>query len=37
LPLLYSGLLDQTGSYGIGFIVCGVPALLVGAQLLRQR
>ena len=37
LPLMYSGLLDVTGSYGIGFIVCGVPALLVGVQLLRQR
>jgi len=37
LPLVYSGLLDLTGSYGIGFIVCGVPALLVGVQLLRQR
>jgi len=36
LPLLYSGLLDTTGSYGIGFIVCGVPALWVGVQLLRQ-
>ena len=37
LPLMYSGLLDLTGSYGIGFIVCGVPALLVGVQLMRQR
>jgi hypothetical protein len=37
LPLLYSGLLDLTGSYGIGFVVCGIPALLVGVQLLRQR
>ena len=37
LPLMYSGLLDLTGSYGIGFIVCGVPALLVGVHLLRQR
>jgi len=37
LPLIYSGLLDLTGSYGIGFMVCGVPALLVGVQLLRQR
>ena len=37
LPLIYSGLLDVTGSYGIGFVVCGVPALLVGIQLLRQR
>jgi MFS family permease len=36
LPLMYSGLLDLTGSYGIGFVVCGVPALLVGIQLLRQ-
>jgi MFS family permease len=37
LPLVYSGLLDLTGSYGIGFIVCGVPALLIGVQLLRLR
>ncbi len=37
LPLIYSGLLDMTGSYGIGFFVCGVPALLVGVQLLRRR
>jgi MFS family permease len=37
LPLAYSALLDSTGSYGAGFIVCGVPALLVGVQLLRQR
>ena len=29
-------LLNLTGSYGIGFIVCGVPALLVGIQLLRR-
>jgi len=37
LPLVYSGLLDLTGRYGIGFVVCGLPALLVGIQLLRQR
>ena len=37
LPLAYSALLNLTGSYGVGFIVCGVPALLVGVQLLRQR
>ena len=37
LPLIYSGLLDFTGGYGTGFIVCGIPALLVGVQLLRQR
>ena len=36
LPLMYSGLLEVTGSYGIGFIMCGVPALLVGVHLLRQ-
>jgi MFS family permease len=36
LPLIYSGFLDQTGSYGIGFIVCSVPALAVGVQLLRR-
>ena len=37
LPLAFSTLLDLTGSYGIGFVVCGVPALLVGIQLLRRR
>jgi MFS family permease len=37
LPLIYSGFLDLTGSYGIGFIACGLPALLVGVQLLRRR
>ena len=36
MPLLYSGLLVLTGSYGIGFIVCGVPALLVAFDLLRS-
>lgn len=36
-PLVYSGLLDATGSYGLGFVACGVPALLIGIQLLRQR
>ncbi|MEO7727094.1 MAG: MFS transporter [Burkholderiales bacterium] len=37
LPVMYSGLLDTTGSYGIGFVVCGIPALYVGIQLLRHR
>jgi len=37
LPLVYSGLLDITGRYGIGFVVCGLPALFVGVQLLRRR
>jgi MFS family permease len=36
-PLAYSGLLDASGSYALGFIVCGVPALLIGIQLLRHR
>jgi MFS family permease len=35
MPLIYSGLLGLTGSYGIGFMVCGVPALLVALDLLR--
>ncbi len=33
LPLLYSLILSFTGSYQLGFIVCSVPALLVGAML----
>ena len=37
LPLIYSGLLDLTGNYGIGFVVCGVPALWVGMHLLRRH
>jgi MFS family permease len=36
LPLIYSGFLQLTGGYGTGFIVCGLPALLVGVQLLRR-
>jgi MFS family permease len=37
LPLLYSGLLDTTGSYRVGFVVCGLLPLAVGVQLLRLR
>ncbi|MBM3342771.1 MAG: MFS transporter [Betaproteobacteria bacterium] len=37
LPLLYSTLLTTTGSYGIGFIMCALPALWVGVFLLRKR
>ena len=37
LPIMYSGLLETTGSYGIGFVMCGIPALWVGVLLLRQR
>jgi len=36
LPLVYSGLLNWTGSYGIGFAVCAIPALLIGLQLVRR-
>ena len=35
-PLMFSTLLGLTGSYGAGFIACGLPALLVGVTLLRQ-
>ena len=34
LPLLYSLLLSLTGSYEIGFLVCALPALLVGMAFL---
>jgi MFS family permease len=34
-PVTYSALLGLTGSYGLGFIACAIPALLVGANLLR--
>lgn len=34
LPLLYSALLGMTDSYRAGFLVCAVPALLVGSALL---
>jgi nitrate/nitrite transporter NarK len=37
LPVMYSGLLETTGSYGIGFVMCGIPAVWVGFQLLRHR
>ncbi|MBR0641348.1 MFS transporter [Plastoroseomonas hellenica] len=36
LPLAYSGLLFITESHGIGFMVCGAPALLVGTLLMRR-
>ena len=35
-PLVFSALLGLTGSYGAGFMVCAIPALLVGIALLRQ-
>ncbi|WP_187830071.1 MFS transporter [Siccirubricoccus phaeus] len=35
MPLAYSLCLSATGSHGVGFIVSGVPALLVAVALLR--
>ncbi len=35
LPLGYAFLLSVTGSHGVGFVACGLPALLVGVVLLR--
>jgi MFS family permease len=35
MPLVYSGLLGATGGHGLGFFVCGLPALLAGIDLLR--
>jgi MFS family permease len=35
LPLVYSVLLYFTGSHGLGFLLCGAPALLVGFLLMR--
>jgi MFS family permease len=35
LPLAYSALLHTTGSHGLGFMLCGAPALLVGVLLMR--
>ena len=35
-PLIYSALLGLTGSYGLGFIACAIPALIVGVNLLRR-
>jgi hypothetical protein len=36
-PLVYAGLLQATDSYGLGFAVCGLPALFVGLNLLWRR
>ena len=36
-PLVYAALLRTTGSYGIGFVVCGLPSLVVGINLLRRK
>jgi len=36
-PSIFSLLLGMTNNYGIGFIVCSLPALFVGIALLRQK
>jgi MFS family permease len=36
-PMTYALLLTLTGDYGPGWVVCGVPALLVGIMLLRHH
>jgi MFS family permease len=36
-PTVFSILLGLSGSYSLGFIVCTIPALLVGYALVRQR
>jgi hypothetical protein len=35
-PERLKGLLSLTGSYAIGWVVCAIPALLVGMRLLRR-
>jgi MFS family permease len=35
LPLLYGAVLGLTGSYGAGFVLCGLPAVAAGVALLR--
>jgi len=37
MPLMYAATLDGTGSYGLGFVICGLPAVITGIQLLRKN
>lgn len=37
MPLVYSGLLGLTGNYGVGFLVCAIPAVIVGIDLLLRH
>jgi MFS family permease len=37
MPLAYALLLSLTGSHGLGFVLSGLPALMVGIALLRTR
>jgi MFS family permease len=36
-PIIFAVMLGIFNSYGVGFIVCSIPALLVALVLLRQR
>jgi hypothetical protein len=36
-PTVFSILLGLSNSYSLGFVVCSIPALLVGIALVRQR
>jgi MFS family permease len=36
MPLLYAGVLSFSGSHALGFILCGLPCLVVGLALLRR-
>jgi predicted MFS family arabinose efflux permease len=36
LPLVFAALLGFTGDHGIGYLVCGLPGLVVGVMLLRR-
>jgi nitrate/nitrite transporter NarK len=35
MPVIYALLLGSTGQHGIGFMLCALPALVVGIALLR--
>jgi len=37
MPLVFSALLSLTGSYGVGFMACGLPPLLAAIALLRPE
>jgi MFS family permease len=37
LPTVYAFVLSLTGWHGLGFMLCGLPALLVGVILLRKK
>lgn len=37
MPITYSITLGLTGNYGLGFLLCGIPSLLVGFDMLRRE